>query len=104
MAFLTLLEQPRDEMVKPESWNDEELKALSVRVFRAAPNAGPSCEMRAEVLSGYGDAWEVGFRSAAELTEAAAHFDRAAAHFDGPETKAQLVHRADWCRSQAEGM
>ena len=32
---------------KPEWWNDEELKALSARVVRAAPDDGGANDMRA---------------------------------------------------------
>jgi len=66
-------------VAKPEWWNDEELKALSARVVRAAPNDCQANQMRAAVLSGQGDKWEAGPRSAAELMEAAAHCERAAA-------------------------
>ena len=58
------------EVARPEWWNDEELKALSVRVVRAAPNDWAANTMRAHVLSGKSGAWEAGPRSAAELSEA----------------------------------
>ena len=61
------------EVALPEWWNDEELKALSVRVVRAAPNDWAANTMRAHVLSGKSGAWEAGPRSAAELSEAAKH-------------------------------
>ena len=61
-------------MAKPEWWSDEGLKALSARVVRAAPDAHwQASQMRALVLSGRSGAWEAGPRSAAELSEAAAH-------------------------------
>ena len=100
-AFDMLRQKECAEVAKPEWWNDEGLKALSVRVVRAAPDKVAPNEMRAFVLSGQGasglgyvdswqlgagrrgrrglDSWEVGYRSAAELVEAAVHFDRAAA-------------------------
>ncbi len=66
-------------VAKPEWWNDEELKALSARVVRAAPDEVQANQMRALVLCGQLAAWEAGPRSAAELKKAATHFDRAAA-------------------------
>ena len=60
--------------------------------------------MRAVVLSGLFDTWEVGPRSAAELKKAAAHFDRAAALSDAPALKAEKTRLADQCRSKAEAM
>ena len=93
------------EAAKPEWWNDQGLKALSGRVLRAAPNVESAIDMRANVLSGaYGDAWELGPRSTAELKEAAVHYDRSAALCDAPVWKAQIVSLADWCRSEADAM
>ena len=66
-------------MAKPEWWSDEGLKALSARVVRAAPDDVGAHRMRAFVLCGHCRAWEAGPRSAAELSEAAAHYERAAA-------------------------
>ena len=69
------------EVPKPEWWNDEALKALSVRVVAAATDeARPACWMRARVPSG--DAvshacWDAGPRTAAEVTEAATWYHRA---------------------------
>jgi hypothetical protein len=37
-AFSTLTQEACAEVAKPEWWNDEELKALSARVVRAAPD------------------------------------------------------------------
>ena len=91
-------------MVKPEWWNDEGLKALSVRVVRAAPDDGLAHQMRAGVLRGEAGAWEAGPRSAAELMEAATHCDRAAALCPAPAVKAHFASRAAWCRAQAETM
>ena len=93
-----------DEVAKPEWWNDEGLKALSVRVVRAAPNDTSANLMRALVLSAMGGGWEAGSRSAAELKEAAAHFEQAAALSDAPVMKANRASLADWCRSQAGAM
>ena len=91
-------------MAKPEWWNDEELKALSVMVVRAAPTFARAHSMRAWVLSGGAGAWEVGPRSAAELMEAAAHWDRAAALTDAPAVKAVCAEHANECRGWAEAM
>ena len=85
-------------MAKPEWWSDEGLKALSARVVRAAPDDGPANRMRGIVLRGQLGAWEAGFRSAAELREAAAHYDRAAALHTAPVVKAELTDFAACCR------
>ena len=103
-AFRMLRLEECAEVTKPEWWNDEGLKALSARVVRAAPDNTTGHQMRAMVLSGLCDAWEVGPRSAAELIEAAMHFDRAAALCDAPVAKARYARAAGWCRSQAEAM
>ena len=105
-VFDMLLRKDCDEVAKPEWWNDEELKALSATVVRAAPDDARAQSMRAVVLSlrGVGAAWEAGPRSAAELKEAATHFDRSAALSNAPAAKAQKISLADWCRSQAEAM
>ena len=92
-------------MAKPEWWNDEELKALSARVMRAAPNEQSTSLMRAIVLRGHSfGSWEAGPRSAAELKEAAAHFERAAALCNAAAAKAEFAGSADRCRSKAEAM
>ena len=67
----TLAADSCGELARPEWWNDEELKALSARVVRAAPNDWAANMMRAHVLNGQSGAWEAGPRSAAELSEAA---------------------------------
>eukprot|EP00964_Phaeocystis_antarctica_P011771 scaffold6503_cov60-Phaeocystis_antarctica.AAC.1 len=100
-AFEMLTEVECADVAKPEWWNDEELKALSARVVRAAPDAD---KMRAEVLSGRSGAWELGPRSAAELKEAATHYDRAAAMNPATLAKAELADAAAWCRRKAEAM
>ena len=87
------------DVTKPEWWNDEELKALSARVMRAAPDDVAAHDMRALVLTGQGAAWEAGPRSAAELKEAAKHYERAAALCPAPVLKANFAELADWCRS-----
>ena len=92
------------EVAKPKWWNEEELKALSARVVRVVPNDGGAHQMRALVLSGLCDSWEVGPRSAVELMEAATHYDRAATLHEAPVAKANLAENAAWCRSQAEAM
>ena len=103
-AFNMLSQEACAEVAKPEWWNDEELKALSARVVRAAPDDGPAIQMRAVVLEGQCPAWEEGPRSAAELREAATHFDRAAALCPALAAKAEFARDAAWCRSQAEAM
>ena len=102
-AFDELRHKECDEVAKPEWWNDEGLKALSVRVVRALPNGLGANDMRANVLSGCDNgAYEVGFRSAAEQKEAAAHFERAAAMHPAPLMQAELAELAEACRSKAE--
>ena len=101
-AFSMLRQKDCSEVAKPEWWNDEGLKALSVRVMRAAPHSVGAFCMRAAVLGGMSCAWDVGPRSAAELTEAASHFERAAAMSDAPAQKAALSRNAGWCHCQAE--
>ena len=51
-AFSMLTQEACAEVAKPEWWNDEELKALSARVVRAAPDDAGTNEMRAVVLRG----------------------------------------------------
>jgi tetratricopeptide (TPR) repeat protein len=103
-AFTMLRQEACAEVAKPDWWNDEELKALSARVVRAAPDYMQANKMRALVLCGQLAAWEAGPRSAAELKKAATHFDRAAALCPAPARKALLTGNAVWCRSQAEAM
>ena len=91
-------------MAKPERWNDEGLKALSVRVVRAAPGDWDAHQMRAIVLAGHDDAWEAGPRSAAELKKAATHYERAAALQSAPAVKAKLAANAGICRRMAGAM
>ena len=89
-------------MATPEWWDDERLKALSAKVVRAAPNGLAANSMRAVVLSGRAaGAWEVGPRTAAELTEAATHFEQAAAVCNASAGKAELARLADVCLSTA---
>ena len=78
-AFDLLRQTACDEAAKPAWWNDEELKALSVKAVRAAPADVAANRMRAHVLSGRCAAWVAGPRSSVEFKEAAAHFERAAA-------------------------
>ena len=90
---------------KPERWNDEELKRLSARVVRAAPNQEAAHVMRALVLSGLsGGAWEAGPRSAEELMEAAAHFERSAALSNAPAMRAEKARITATCCSRAAAM
>ena len=103
-AFTMLTQEECAEVAKPEWWNDEGLKALSVRVVRAAPNDVVANNMRAEVLSGGDGAWEAGPRSAAELKKAATRYERAASLCGAPAQKAELAGDATWCRSRAEAM
>ena len=100
-TFNMLRLPPCGEVAKPEWWNDTELKALSARVVRAAPNDVAANAMRADVLSGAGGVCVVGPRSAAELKQAAAYYERAAALQDAPAIKAQLAGNAYACRRQA---
>jgi len=103
-AFDKLREEACAEVAKPDWWNDEELKALSARVVRAAPDELQAHQMRAMVLAGQCPAWVAGPRSAAELKKAATHFERAAALCPAPAGKASLAGDAVCCRSQAEAM
>jgi tetratricopeptide (TPR) repeat protein len=103
-AFNMLIKEACAEVAKPEWWNDEELKALSARVVRAAPDEMQAHQMRACLLGGSTAAWEAGPRSAAELMEAVTHFDRAAALHPAPAVKAQLAGAAAWCHAKAEAM
>ena len=103
-AFDMVRHEECAEVAKPEWWNDEELKALSARVVRAAPDYLATNRMRAEVLTGQHSAWEAGPRSAAELKKAATHFDRAAALSHAPAVKAALAAKAERFRSQAVAM
>ena len=104
VAFEMLRLQACAEVAKPEWWNDEELKALSARVVRAAPDDVAPHRMRALVLSGQDAAWEAVPRSAAELKEAATHYERAAALCPAPAMKELLAGQADWCRSVADAI
>ena len=99
-----LIKEACAEVAKPEWWNDEELKALSARVVRAAPDEMQAHQMRAVMLAGQHAAWEAGPRSAAELKEAVTHFDRAAALHPAPAVKASLAGAAAWCHAKAEAM
>ena len=104
-------------MAKPAWWDDEDLKALSKRVLRAAPNEQASHSMRAVVLCGMDQAWEAcprsgaevmeqaweaGPRSAAELKEAATHFERSAELSTAPAVKAGLLQNAAECRNAVQ--
>ena len=104
--FNLLRKRECDEVAKPKWWNDEELKALSARVVRAAPDWEGSIRMRAAVLGGVGsDFWGgAGPRSAVELREAAVHYERAGALCDAPVVTANFVDLARRCRSQAEAL
>ena len=103
-AFDMLKMKECSEVVKPEWWNDEGLKALSARVVRAAPNYPAANAMRADALSGADGGWEVGPRSAAELREAATHYERTAALCGAPAGKVHFARMAVLSRSQAEAM
>ena len=103
-ALNVLTDEACAEVAKPEWWSDEELKALSARVVRAAPDDMQANQMRATVLLGQCVAWEAGPRSAAELMEAATHYEWAAALHPAPAMKARFAGRADVCRSQAEAL
>ena len=105
VAFLTLTKEACAVVAKPEWWSYEGLKALSMRVVRAAPDDVVAAEMRAVVLSRQSCGWEAfGPRSAAELREAATHWERAAALCPAPALKANDAAAAAWCRLQAQAM
>ena len=97
-AFISLVKEK--EVAKPEWWTDEGLKALSARVVRAAPDHLGANLMRALVLSGQDNGWELGARSQAELRVAAAHFDRAEALCPA-WGKGQIARDAAMCRRRA---
>ena len=103
-AFDMLRHEACAEVAKPEWWSDEELKALSARVVRAAPDDVEANQMRAIVLCGHCRAWAAGPRSAAELRKAAAHYERAAALCPAPVVKAGLADCAQECRRRADAM
>ena len=103
-SFSILAQEVCAEVAKPEWWSDEELKALSARVVRAAPDDLQAHRMRAIVLDGFLSAWEVGPRSAVELQEAAAHFERVVTLTHAPALKAEYAGHAARCRSNADGM
>ena len=103
-ALHMLTQEDSTEVAKPEWWNDEGLKALSARVVSAAPDDLVAHQVRAEVLSGLGSAWEAGPRSSAELKEAAMHFERAASLCCAPAAKANLAAGAASCRRQADAL
>ena len=88
-------------MAKPEWWDDTELKKLSARVVRTAPNYSQANRMRAIVLCGRQGAWRAGPRSAAELKEAAAHYERCAALCNAPAGRDEFAKLVDLCHSYA---
>ena len=89
------------EAAKPEWWNDDGLKALSVRVVRAAPDDAAAHQMRALVLRGQSGALEAGPRSAAEFKKAATHYEQVAALCDAPAEKTHFARMAVLSRSEA---
>ena len=100
-AFDMLAREVCAEVPKPEWWNDEELKVLSARVVRAAPNEVAAYMMRAHVLCGRScGAWVAGSRSTAELKKAATRYARAAVLHPAPVMKEMLAELAAWCLSQ----
>ena len=103
-AFDLLLTPACAEMPKPAWWNDVDLKALSARLVRAAPDTRAPHRMRAVVLSGTYTAWEASPRSAAELMVAATHFERAAGLDAAPKMKACFLESAVFIRSEAAAM
>ena len=103
-SFSILAQEVCAEVAKPEWWSDEELKALSARVVRAAPDDLQANHVRADVLCGRLSALEAVTRSAAELREAAAHFERAAALCLAPAIKADFADSAARCRRRAGAM
>ena len=99
-VFDLLRQEECSEVAKPEWWNDEELKALSARVVRAAPNEVCAHSMRAVVLTGAcGGSLVAGPRSTVELKDAATYFDRAEALCHAPAVKAAFACAAKACRA-----
>ena len=92
------------QVAKPEWWNDEELKALSARVVKAAPNNIAANQMRAMVLCGMYEPPEVAPRSAAELREAAAYLEQCASMGSAPAQNAMFADHAEFLRSKAANM
>ena len=91
------------DVIKPEWWNDEALKALSASVVEAAPNDVRANSMRAILLSGlHFSIWDARHRSAPELVQAAEYFERAAELSTAPARKFELASSADQCLSRAE--
>ena len=103
LAF-SMTQEACAEVAKPEWWSDEELKALSASVVRAAPDDADANRMRAAVLSGWCGACDAAPRSAAEFKEAATHFERAAALCAAPAMKAEFADAAEEFRRKAEAM
>ena len=103
-VFGMMMYRESTEVAKLEWWNDEELKALSVRVVRAAPSESAAHCMRAMVLCVQDGVWEAEPRSVAEFMEAAMHYEQAVALSSAPAVKAQMAKFACWCRSQAEAI
>ena len=92
-VFEMLRQKECAEVAKPDWWNEEGLKALSVSVVRVAPHATIAHLMRADVLKGRSLACGEGLRSSAELKEAASHYERAAALSSAPALNAESFLR-----------
>ena len=89
MSFVMLKLDACREVPKPEWWNDEGLKALSLRVVAVASDGSGVAYMRARVLAGNAineATWDAKPRTAAEIKEAATWFRRAA--------------RVGWCQAE----
>jgi len=104
-TFSVLTSPDCDGASKPEWWNDEALKALSVRVVALAPDMSGSCGMRALVLCGDvlgKPLWNAGPRTAAEIKEAASWFRRAAETTLLPSGKLGYEEYASQCDEFAD--
>ena len=91
MAFDKLRQPACADLSKLAWWNDEDLKALSTRAVRAAPNKEVGHTMRAvrSCCAAWRRLWESGPRSAAEFKEAATHCERSAELSNVPVVKAE---------------
>jgi len=103
-AFNALKDEDCAEAPKPEWWNDEDLKALSARVVAAAPNFPNASTMRGAILSGavFAQSRNAGFRTAAEIKEAATWFRQAAKVGYSQADRQRNEERASLCDAVAD--
>ena len=95
------------ELTKPAWWNEEDLKALSMQVVRAAPSEVGAHSMRAFVLCHHGrhdheGLWEAGPLSVAAIQEAIEHYEQAAELSDALAVKAERACQAAELRSMLQ--